>query len=200
MQGGDPSSAIDVVVARGRCWQPMRTGPSHFRHVALALVPIAFAVAACGDDERATEQARGVQTAESSDEPKSKRDQVFDESGQLRESDRSIAGLILPRGLDPHLETVNRYVFYSDVPVAKVQAYFGPRLLTGSVDRVGKGAVYRSAVPRNAKGGRVKLDVSILQGSNGTRVEVREIPPAPKNPPSRQEVRQRVEQDWKRLD
>jgi hypothetical protein len=56
-------------------------------------------------------------------------------------------------------------------------AYFGPRLVTGQVDRVGAGAVFREAAPRNARGSVVKLDVGIHpSAAGGTRLEIEELP------------------------
>jgi hypothetical protein len=81
-----------------------------------------------------------------------------------------------------------------------VQRYFGPRLLTGQVDRIGNGAVYRRATPRDAQGGTVYLDVSVTPTSQGTRVDVIELPPAPAKLPSPSEIERQVREEMERLD
>lgn len=107
---------------------------------------------------------------------------IYDEAGQLRESDERIAGLIVPRGLTKvaELSAPRRHVYVSDVPHTKVLRYFGPRLLTMQVEHRGSQVVYEQATPRGVRGGVVQLDVSIEPTSNGTTyVEIYERPPPP---------------------
>ena len=117
-------------------------------------------------------------------------DARYDEEGQLLESDTRVAGLVLPRGLQPVVDEERRHVYRTDVPIAKVQQYFGVRLVTGQVDSRPNGSVtYVDALPRGVRGGEVRLDVTVdpIVGS-GARVEVRERMPAPIDPPSEEEA------------
>jgi len=82
-----------------------------------------------------------------------------------------------------------------------VLSYFGPMLVTGKVERQGKGAVYRTASVRGAEVSPTKVDVSILDIGNGlTRVSITELPPPPAYPPPKTETLQRARRDFKRLD
>ncbi len=99
-----------------------------------------------------------------------------------------IAGLPLPRGLEPILNEGREHVYRTKVPLEKLQRYFGPRLLTGRVEPLGGGVVYRGARPRDARGGVVPLDVKLVPGAAGTRVEIIEVPPEPQRPPSLEQL------------
>jgi len=129
-------------------------------------------------------------------------DDLYDEEGRLREGDEVIVGLTMPRGLDKQEDRSGerRHVYFTNVPIEKVVAYFGPRLFTGTVDRVGDGAIYRGARPVNITENVVKLDVSVLPAGSRLRVEVVELPPMPVNPPSPAELERRWEEIERRLD
>jgi hypothetical protein len=119
---------------------------------------------------------------------------LYGPDGALLESDVVVAGLTLPRGLTPLIVEERRHVYRSDVPLFKMQQYFGVRLVTGEVDaRSGGGATYRSALPRDVEGGAVRLDVSVQPSSSAaTRVEIVELLPPPVDPPSEQETLERL--------
>ena len=125
---------------------------------------------------------------------------LFGANGELLPSDEVVAGLALPRGIEDLRHDGRQHVFYMGVAVARVQGYFGPRLVTGEVERVGDGAVFRRAVPRDARGGVVRMDVSITPVSRQrTRVEIREIPPAP-HAFDEDATRRQLERDMRRWD
>lgn len=126
---------------------------------------------------------------------------LYDADGQLLPSDTRVAGLILPRGLERTHEGDRSHEFLATrVPFQKLLAYFGPRLMTGQVDRYGEGVVYRRAVPKEAKGGVVRLDVELMPHGTKTRLRIREVPPVPDARPSEQELVQDFERTMKRLD
>ncbi|MFW6051758.1 MAG: hypothetical protein ACODAU_11320 [Myxococcota bacterium] len=158
----------------------------------LALVTVLSALlSACAE-----EASRGP-SATTEQEPKEERSAKassgpYGPDGELRESERAIAGLTLPEGLEPLYERDRQHAYRTKVPTAAVMRYFGPRLLTGEVDRVGSGAVYRNAVPKDARGGVVKLDVSVLPAASGTRVIIAELRPAPEQPPSLDAIKRRL--------
>lgn len=153
-----------------------------------------MALAGCGDDG---DRSQASQAAQGDDEPAEpadglEREPLYAPDGSLLESDEAVAGLTLPKGLEPFRDEDRRHVYRTEVPLEKLQKYFGPRLMTGEVERIGEGAIFRNAVARDAEGAKVHMDVKILPGVNSTRVEIEEIPPAPKNPPSLEELRERA--------
>jgi hypothetical protein len=107
-------------------------------------------------------------------------DRMYDARGVPLPSDERVAGLTLPRGLtkQPALSSERRHVYHSTVPRAPLLRYFGPRLTTVNIQERGEAVTYVDAVPREARGGIVRLDVSILPSSaHGARVEIYERPP-----------------------
>lgn len=126
--------------------------------------------------------------------------ELYGTDGQLLASNETVAGLILPRGVEAVREEDRRHVYTTKVPLTKVQRYFGPRLITGQVDRIGQGAIYRRATPRDTQGATVPLDVSIIPTPNGTRIDIIELPPAPTKVPPESEIIRQVTQETQRLD
>lgn len=120
-------------------------------------------------------------------------DPLYDEQGLLRESDRVVAGLRLPRGLEPRHREERRHVFDSEVPLKDLLRYFGPRLVTGEVTPLGEGAVYRNGIPRGVTGGVVRLDVAIRPTKRGAQVEILELPPVPADPPTPGQLAEQLE-------
>ncbi len=126
---------------------------------------------------------------------------IYDASGALIPSDDFVVGVRLPRGLELFREGEGLHVYRIRAPIGKVLSYFGPMLITGKVERQGKGAVYRTASVRGAEVNPTKVDVSILDIGNGlTRVSITELPPPPAYPPPPQETLQRARRDFQRLD
>lgn len=158
--------------------------------------------AACGEEEPIPTE--GFEAEPPPQERRSFRptDDFFDADGHLREGDEVIVGLTMPRGLDKQEERSRdrRHIYFTSVPIEKVVAYFGPRLFTGTVDRVGDGAIYRGARPVNVTENVVRLEVSVLAAGSRTRVEVVELPPMPVNPPSEAELERRWGEIERRLD
>jgi len=108
-------------------------------------------------------------------------DGLFDLDGRLRPSDDQVVGFTLPRGLSPlPIERPREHHYVApEVEVDDLIAYLGPRLVTGAVDRVGGGAAFRDAVPREVTGGAVHLDVSAHPSPRGgSRLTIVELPPA----------------------
>ena len=95
-------------------------------------------------------------------------------------SDERVAGLVLPRGLTKieALSSERRHVYSSEVPRDRLLRYFGPRLTTMNVEQDGEVVTYHEAIPREARGGIVKLDVTIRSTSaHPARVDIYERPP-----------------------
>jgi hypothetical protein len=163
-----------------------------------ALAPlVALCLSACGSPEPTGEAVfEAPSTPVAQPETGPARASIYDANGDLREGDVVVAGLRLPRGLETKLELDRRHVYETRVPIAKVQRYFGPRLRTALVTRVGEGATFREAVPRGATGAVVKLDVSIVPAGEGlVQVNVYELPPPPAHPLTEAEIRAVVERE-----
>lgn len=162
-----------------------------------ALVLGALACSSEGEDEET--RRRGATESEELTGPRP--DALYDDDGNLLESDVVVAGLRLPRGLEEKLVEERSHTYESRVPIEKIIAYFGPRLMTGAIDRMGSGAVFRAAEPSGARGGVVKLDVSILpMGTSRTRVAIFELPPVPENPPPEAESIRQMDEQLRQLD
>ncbi len=98
---------------------------------------------------------------------------------------------------DEHLQ----HVYQMQAPIKKVLAYFGPMMITGSVERRGRGAVYKQASVRGAEVNPTKVTVSILEvGNSLTRIAITEIPPPPKQVPNTDHTKAAAKQSFQRLD
>ena len=107
---------------------------------------------------------------------------LYDAEGVPLPSDEVVAGLQLPVGLEEQPVGGDRRHLYAsaEIPAPALLRYFGPRLNTVEVERTGARVVYRNARPRDARGGEVRLDVTIQPASHGgARVEIFERPPPP---------------------
>ncbi|MBW2460989.1 MAG: hypothetical protein JRH11_05040 [Deltaproteobacteria bacterium] len=174
--------------------------PSNPAVAILALAGLAAFAAACEEEVEERPPPPVIVEAQPPG-PAANPNALYDEEGNLLESDVVVAGLRLPRGFELTVEVDRRHVYDSHVPIEKIHRYFGPRLITGQVDRHGDGATFREAVPRAARGGIVKLDVSIVPRSRTTtRIEIRELLPAPANPLSEDEIIRRWAAEEPRLD
>jgi hypothetical protein len=166
----------------------------------LTAVALLVGLSACGDDgaaELPTPVVQQPETRSAADDP----DRLYDDEGNLLESDEVVVGLRLPRGLEEVARRDRLYAYTSSVPLDKLIAYFGPRLITGVIDRHGSTAIFREARPRDARGGVIPLDVAIMpMDRTRTRIEIREIPPPPAQLPSEDEVIREGREQSRRLD
>jgi len=163
----------------------------------LALLPLLWLLGTSCSGGRSAEDENGpaVPAPSPSQTRESQAPALYDDEGNLLESDVVVAGLRLPRGLDLARAEDRIHVYTSRVPTDKVARYFGVRLLTGQVVRIGQGAVFKAADVRGVRGGSVKLEVSVLSGSAApTRVQIIELPPPPVHPLSDSEVRALLKQ------
>ncbi len=154
-------------------------------------------LSACGASEPAGEPVfEAPATSVAAPESGPERASIYDAQGELREGDAVVAGLRLPRGLEEKLSLGRRHVYETTVPIEKVQRYFGPRLRTGVVTPNGQGATFRDAVPRDATGAIVHIDVTIVPAGEGrVQVDLYELPPAPARALTEAEVRIVVERE-----
>lgn len=147
-------------------------------------VALAVALVACSEGAPPSTEDVGDRVPSG---PQPRRDdtveeQLYDARGVPVASDVRVAGLVLPRGLT-ELEALSRdrlHVFASVIPRDALLRYFGPRLDTMNVEQRGDAVIYHDAVPRDARGGVVRLDVTIQPSSaHAARIEIYERPPPP---------------------
>jgi hypothetical protein len=125
----------------------------------------------------------------------------YDVEGRLLPSDDYVAGIRLPRGAELFREDELHHVYRIRAPIDKVLAYFGPMMITGNVERRGKGAIYKRASVRGAEVNPTKVDVSILEvGSSMTRISVTELPPPPRHIPSSDQTKAAATESFRKLD
>lgn len=173
-------------------------------HTRLSSLVLLAAVAACSPKSKAPEQpsvAQSEQEAAPIEAAKPRRPRVFDVEGRLIPSDEYIAGVRLPRGVELFRADDVTHVYRMRAPIDKVLAYFGPMMITGNVERRGKGAVYKRASVRGAEVNPTKVDLSILEvGSNLVRISVTELPPPPTHIPGPSHTKAAAADTWRTLD
>ncbi|MCS6797990.1 MAG: hypothetical protein NZ898_05600 [Myxococcota bacterium] len=124
---------------------------------------------------------------------------LYDAQGRLLESSTTVAGLRMPRGLVAEASSGRIHVWTTEVPFQKLLEYFGPRLETTEVERIGAAVRYRAAAPRGVRGGVVRLDVTLLPYTpTATRLTVEELPPPSTLGPA--ELEAQLQRDMQRWD
>jgi hypothetical protein len=125
----------------------------------------------------------------------------FDAQGRLVASEDYVVGIRLPRGSELVREQNLEHVYRVRAPIDKVLAYIGPMMITGNVERRGKGAIYKRASVRGAEVNPTKVDVSVLEiGERATRISVIELPPPPAHIPSLAETKAAASESFRQLD
>lgn len=170
----------------------------------LALLLLAL-LSACSSKPRNDSEVREADTpaAEASAETAASKQipRRFDADGRLLPSDDYIVGIRLPRGAEVFRDDGLQHVYRIQAPIDKVLAYFGPMMITGNVERRGKGAIYKRASVRGAEVNPTKVDVSILEvGNRVTRISVTELPPPPRHMPSSDDTRAAAKDAFRQLD
>lgn len=123
--------------------------------------------------------------------PPAPREALLDADGKLLPSERVLAGLTLPRGLENEQSGNNRHLFEVPVPAAKLVQYFGPRLLTGRVEPNGTGASFIGAIALRPTGTAYHMDVIIAErGSHRSSLIIRltDAPTARPSSPSEEDL------------
>jgi hypothetical protein len=162
------------------------------------------ALAGCSSRSESPEQrapASRAEQAETDEAPKRRPPRKFDVEGRLIPSNEYIAGIRLPQGVELFRADEVTHVYRMRAPIDKVLAYFGPMMITGNVERRGKGAVYKRASVRGAEVNPTKVDLSILEiGSNLVRISVTELPPPPTHIPGASHTKAAARDTWRTLD
>ena len=162
------------------------------------------AIVACTSKSKAPDPGVGVPPAAEAEAPAEQQQRpprVFGVGGRLIPSDEYIAGIRLPQGVELFRADEVTHVYRMRAPIDKVLAYFGPMMITGNVERRGKGAVYKRASVRGAEVNPTKVDLSILEvGSNLVRISVTELPPPPTHVPGASHTKAAARDSWRTLD
>jgi hypothetical protein len=170
----------------------------------LALALLATLASCRSQPERGNERGHADSPSAKAGEQPAKRPPVtrnYDAQGDLLPSDDYVVGIRLPRGAELFRESDLEHVYRILAPIDKVLAYFGPMMITGNVQRRGKGAVYKRASVRGAEVNPTKVDVSILEvGNSLTRISVTELPPPPKHVPSSDQTKAAAKDSFRTLD
>lgn len=161
-------------------------------------------VGACSRKEEAPTSSPAASTEAKTEQPETsapRPPRVFDVDGRLIPSDEYIAGIRLPRGVELFRADELTHVYRLRAPIERVLAYFGPMMITGNVERQGKGAVYKRASVRGAEMNPTKVELSIAEvGSNLVRIAVTELPPPPQHVPSATHTKAAAKNTWRMLD
>jgi len=177
--------------------------PMHGSRLFVLALLVVFA-SCTSTPERAAETRSEEAPAEEASGETPKRERAtwnYDPQGRLLPSDDYVVGIRLPRGAELSREEELHHVYRIQAPIEKVLAYFGPMMITGNVERRGKGAIYKRASVRGAEVNPTKVDVSILEvGNSLTRISVTELPPPPKHVPSSDHTKAAAQQSFRMLD
>ncbi len=151
---------------------------------------------ACGRPREVEERKRILAVPSAMEQIKAKveKTRLYDDQGALQPSDEVVAGLRLPRGLTLEFQKERRWVYDTTVSQARLRAYFGPRLDTGSVSP-GGGAVTYSHARAKESHGEIFFDV-VIGAKPGMPshnfVDIRQYAPVPVKWPSDDEVRRQL--------
>ena len=141
----------------------------------LVVMGVSLVLAGCGGNDASTTQAVPEDEVVPRPAPiPTARESLFDADGKLLPSERVLAGLTLPRGLENEQSGNNRHLFEAPVPALKLVEYFGPRLLTGQVEPNGTGASFINAIALRPSGTAYHMDVIITErGSHRSSLIIR---------------------------
>jgi hypothetical protein len=96
----------------------------------------------------------------------------------LRPSSQRSAGVPLPEGSHLVRPSASTRVYRNAEPAGDVVDFFVARYGTERLDRIGRGGVFRG-VDVEVDGAPRRVDISILPGSRGTRIQVHLLPLPP---------------------
>ncbi|MGB5812827.1 MAG: hypothetical protein WBG86_19995 [Polyangiales bacterium] len=126
---------------------------------------------------------------------------IFGVDGQLMPSDLYVVGVRMPVGVELVNQRFGMHTYRLRAPLKPVLRYFGPLLITGKVERQGRGAIYRRASLKGAEISPTKVDVSLIEVEDGvTRIAITELPPPPEYPPAKEETLKRARREFQKLD
>jgi hypothetical protein len=98
----------------------------------------------------------------------------YDKLGNLLPSGAQIDWLELPRGAErSDVSHGEDYVYEArGIPLDRVLAFFGARLLPSKVERLGEGNLFAQAMPPSGDKNAVRMDVTVVSGSEPGAVRI----------------------------
>lgn len=156
----------------------------------------------CGRSESHVEQdppqQAGVRQTVQPDKPV-----LFDAQGRLKPSGRMLHWFDIPMGFENRASWSQHHVFESrEVPVDKLREYLGARMLTGQVQELGQGALYRRVMPLSAEDSAMRFDMQVTVTDQGrlVRLDVDELLFPGVEPLSSQQAAAALKQEQARAD
>ena len=134
-----------------------------------------FAVACGRESTDAHDQGQGTSPllAPSAPPPSASRLEHLDAQGRLKGSGRHVDWFEIPAGFEERGAPPRRHLFVShQATMAQLREYLGARMLTGQVDEIGEGAIYRAVMPLSAADGAMRFDVQVDVVDRGKGVSV----------------------------
>ncbi len=135
---------------------------------------------ACGGSGSGSDTAQpsAIPGATSRTQAEAARPSPYDAEGRLKPSGRMLHWLEIPTGFENTASWAQHHVFESDqVSVEKLREYLAARMLTGQVDELGQGALYRRVMPlsADAKAMRFDIQVGVTEGGRVVRLDLDEL-------------------------
>ncbi len=144
---------------------------------ALLLLGLAAGCARGTTDPDAEQQAAALQLLSPPVPSPAPRPAHLDAQGRLKGSGRHVDWFEIPAGFEEQGAPPRRHLFVSRVvTMAQLREYLGARMLTGQVDELGKGAIYRAVMPLSAAADAMRFDVQVdvVDGGKGVSVSLEE--------------------------
>ncbi len=134
---------------------------------------------ACGGDAKDAQPAPAQrQNTANRAQPVAQAPDLYDAQGRLKPSGRMLHWFEIPMGFENTASWSKHHVFESSqVSVEKLREYLGARMLTGRVDELGRGAVYKGVMPLSAEASAMRFDVQVglTQGGRVVRLDLEEL-------------------------
>ncbi|MFT3924966.1 MAG: hypothetical protein QM778_20690 [Myxococcales bacterium] len=97
----------------------------------------------------------------------------IDAEGRLKPSGLRIAWFEIPAGFENAASRPQHHAFVShQVSMTQLRDYLAARMLTGQVDELGEGAIYRSVMPLSAEANAMRFDVQVALVDQGRGVSL----------------------------
>jgi hypothetical protein len=136
----------------------------------------ALALSACGGEQPAapaqdpTGPSAQVKHSQAAPSP---RPSLLDAQGRLKSSGLKVDWFEIPAGFENKGSRPQRHYFVShEVTMGQLREYLGARMLTGQVDELGEGAVYRAVMPLSASEKAMRFDVEVAAIDQDTGVSL----------------------------
>lgn len=138
------------------------------RSVALALLGLVATAAACREPEGSLPGVRRELRPVAAEAPPAP-PPLYDAQGRLLGSGMRVDWLELPRGFRerPKGKGVGSSFEASGIDPERVREFLHAQMLTGAAEEIGRGIVYRGAMPVDGRADAVRLDIAVLAPPKG---------------------------------